>query len=79
MYTKEIKAESEQRDIVTCYSVGGGTNGSQIYWIEGKVYEVVRRTKASFWVLDELGFERRFSSKTGGSTTEKEDYKTFMF
>lgn len=75
----EAKTELKNRDVVKCHYVPDAINKSRTYWIEGKTYEVTRRTKASFWVIDEVGFERRFSSKTGGSTEEKEGYKTYMF
>ena len=75
---KEAQAELAARDMVVCDTVGKGTNTHRTYWIEGKHYQVVRRTKASFWVKDELGNERRFSVATGGSTEQTNGFKTYM-
>lgn len=75
---KESKMIKDNSDAVVCWHVPSAINRARIYWVEGKKYQVTRRTKASFWVVDELGFERRFNATTGGCTGYKEEYKVYM-
>lgn len=75
---EEAKAELKGRDVVMCDLVGRDANKYRNYWTGGKFYTVVRRTKASFWVHDDLGHERRFSAVTGGSTEDSEGFKTYL-
>lgn len=53
---------------VTCTFVPASRNEHRVYFLALKQYAVTRETACFFYVLDEMGYERRVSKKTGNET-----------
>lgn len=56
---------------VTCTFVPASRNEHRVYFLALKQYAVTRETACFFYVLDEMGYERRVSKKTGNETGYK--------
>lgn len=56
---------------VTCTFVPASRNEHRVYFLALKQYAVTRETACFFYVLDEMGYKRRVSKKTGNETGYK--------
>lgn len=56
---------------VTCTFAPASRNEHRVYFLALKKYAVTRETACFFYVLDEMGYERRVSKKTGNETGYK--------